>query len=204
MDLDAYRRLPIPDWLHLFCPRCEYPLRGLPEHRCPECGLRFEIDNLITPATPLRPPEITPATRPVPDLGLTCRNCDYPLRGLAADRCPQCGEAFDLAAFIPAEPWVEVAPGRSSTELSLIFMRLRAAGIPCARLDPNDPLESLFGSRGQAFGRASLRVRHDYYLDALHVLRTGPDPDAEPWTCPKCHETVPGNFEICWKCQSPR
>lgn len=24
------------------------------------------------------------------------------------------------------------------------------------------------------------------------------------WTCPHCGEKVPGQFEICWKCESPR
>ncbi len=29
------------------CPRCRYPLRGLPaEHACPECGLRYDQDCL--------------------------------------------------------------------------------------------------------------------------------------------------------------
>ncbi len=30
------------------CPRCEYPLTGLPEnHACPECGLRYDSDSKI-------------------------------------------------------------------------------------------------------------------------------------------------------------
>ena len=31
---------------HLFCPECAYDLVGLPENRCPECGLEFDIDEL--------------------------------------------------------------------------------------------------------------------------------------------------------------
>jgi len=26
----------------LYCPTCEYPLTGLPENRCPECGTTFD------------------------------------------------------------------------------------------------------------------------------------------------------------------
>lgn len=27
---------------------------------------------------------------------------------------------------------------------------------------------------------------------------------AEEWTCEACNETNPGNFDICWSCESPR
>jgi hypothetical protein len=40
--------LPIPD-LGLCCPRCRYVLAGLPQHRCPECGLEFEMEDLLPP-----------------------------------------------------------------------------------------------------------------------------------------------------------
>lgn len=42
-----------PDWTKLeddvFCPLCEYNLRGLAEPRCPECGYRFEWRDLLDP-----------------------------------------------------------------------------------------------------------------------------------------------------------
>jgi predicted amidophosphoribosyltransferase len=200
MALDAYRQLPIPDWLELSCPQCRYLLRGLPEHRCPECGLKFDIDDLITCTTPLRPAEITPATRPVPELGLTCDTCDYPLRGLPGDRCPECGEPFDLAACIPPGAWPSVPAGGSATESQLLFHTLRAEGIPCTLEAVSETLSTLYGlTRGCA-----LRVPRAYYLDALHVIRRREATESPPWTCPDCGEEVPGNFEVCWKCQTPR
>ncbi len=27
---------------------------------------------------------------------------------------------------------------------------------------------------------------------------------AVDWTCPKCNEVVPGNFEVCWQCSTLR
>jgi hypothetical protein len=39
-----------PDWAaqreDLLCPLCEYNLRGLTDPRCPECGYRFDWDQL--------------------------------------------------------------------------------------------------------------------------------------------------------------
>jgi hypothetical protein len=205
MDLDAYRELPIPPWLELSCPKCAYPLRGLPEHRCPECGLTFYIDDLITPLTPLRPPEITARTRPVPDLGLICGKCEYPLKGLPGDRCPECGEAFSLTDFVPPEPWGEVAGAATATEAVLMFSRLRSAGIPCL-LEDAKGVQGAHAADVMVGGPAHkrLRVRRDYYLDALAALSSPIDEPGESWTCPGCSEEVPGNFDICWKCQRAR
>jgi len=44
-DPDA---LPIPA-LGLTCRRCGYLLDCLPQHRCPECGWQFEMDDLVPP-----------------------------------------------------------------------------------------------------------------------------------------------------------
>lgn len=45
-DLDALLINGAPDWerlpFDLCCPRCGYNLRGLPQTRCPECGLKFQ------------------------------------------------------------------------------------------------------------------------------------------------------------------
>jgi hypothetical protein len=43
---------------HALCAGCNYPLRGLTEYRCPECGREFDPDNLVSvnlgrPLTPL-------------------------------------------------------------------------------------------------------------------------------------------------------
>ena len=40
-----------PDWDsipdEILCPLCEYNLRGIPEPRCPECGFKFEWDEVL-------------------------------------------------------------------------------------------------------------------------------------------------------------
>jgi len=200
MNPDAYRQLPIPEWLDLSCPQCGYPLRDLPEHRCPECGLAFDIDDLITPTTPLRPPEITPTTRPVPELGLTCANCDYPLRGLPGGRCPECGEPFDLAACVPSGKWVPIPAGGNQPQAQLVFNALRTEGIPCVLEFASDTLSTMYGFSPAVL----LRVPREYYLDALHFIRSRPEDQPPAWTCVQCGEEVPANFDLCWKCQSPR
>ncbi len=31
-----------------------------------------------------------------------------------------------------------------------------------------------------------------------------PDSEAPSWKCPQCGETVPGTFDVCWKCQTTK
>lgn len=47
MTLDPHA-LPVPD-LGLRCRTCGYLLAGLPQHRCPECGIEFNLDDHIPP-----------------------------------------------------------------------------------------------------------------------------------------------------------
>lgn len=48
-----------PDWTAIDetirCPLCAYNLRGLAKPRCPECGYRFEWDELLDPTKRLHP-----------------------------------------------------------------------------------------------------------------------------------------------------
>jgi len=55
---------------------------------------------------------------------------------------------------------------------------------------------------------ASLCIRDDDDFDeAMRILKEQrPDSpaNAADWICPSCSEKNPANFEICWKCQTPR
>lgn len=56
---------------------------------------------------PVNPPSLTPQY-PAPDAlaEASCPACAYPLRGLMADRCPECGLAFDRQSFQSSKiPW---------------------------------------------------------------------------------------------------
>jgi len=50
---------PPPDWnaieSDVFCPLCDYNLRGLSEPRCPECGFRFDWPDILDPTRRLHP-----------------------------------------------------------------------------------------------------------------------------------------------------
>ncbi|RMF77629.1 MAG: hypothetical protein D6744_11140, partial [Planctomycetota bacterium] len=67
MELDVWQ-LPIPDW-GLTCPRCRYPLRGLPSHRCPECGTDLDMEKLVEPWSRIREPRFDGTQLPIPNFG---------------------------------------------------------------------------------------------------------------------------------------
>lgn len=47
---------------------------------------------------------------PIPDWGLECPQCRYPLVGLPLHRCPECGTEFDMAEIV--KPWHRVRDPR--------------------------------------------------------------------------------------------
>lgn len=53
MNLEATPGQAMPDWSSItediLCPLCEYNLRGVSEPRCPECGYRFEWQEVLDP-----------------------------------------------------------------------------------------------------------------------------------------------------------
>jgi hypothetical protein len=204
MDVPEYKQLPIPNWLELECPRCSYPLQGLPRHRCAECGFDFNIDLLMNDDVPRRPPELTPETRPVPELGLSCGTCGESLTGAMGHTCPACQAPFDLNDAIDRAKWSVLLVRPSQQEASALSLVLRNEGIPFRY--GQQPLATIMGMN--SIGRGGhLKVRRDYFLDALHLLAThlgnNSQNDAE-WICPRCEEHVPAHFDICWNCNSTR
>jgi len=50
-------------------------------------------------------------------------------------------------------------------------------------------------------------VNDEDHAEAVEILRTAKrdaDTPQVDWVCPKCGESVPGNFTSCWKCEQPR
>src|SRR5262245_53620883 len=72
-----------------------------------------------------------PNTLPVPDLGLLCRQCRYPLGGLTQHRCPECGRSFNIDEHIPAGDFPTVIfAGKEIPLTSEIMELMRAYRIP--------------------------------------------------------------------------
>ena len=45
------------------------------------------------------------------------------------------------------------------------------------------------------------------YDEAMALLKSAPESPlavTADWRCPKCGESVPGNFDICWNCSTKR
>lgn len=201
-------QLPVPDW-DLACPHCRYPLRGLPTHRCPECGQELDVGALVRPWTRLREPHFTGSERPLPDFGLSCRRCRRSLQGAAADACPACGEPFNVYARLPRRAWFMVEPWmHPGVAQPLVEMTLEREHIPFVTLDARGFVEVFVGARALA-GR--VLVASEFFFDLLHAMRQAAVElsrnaisSSHEWRCGGCGETVPGHFEVCWNCQSGR
>lgn len=204
MEIDIHQ-LPIPNW-DLACPRCQYSLNGLPQHRCPECGLQLHMDRIVTTATRLRPPHWTGHETPIPRCGLLCQTCRAPLDHLPALACGNCGAAVDPADYRPPREWFEVDTAIAGrVPLIAVEPLLAAEQIPFVREDTKRLREHYFGPE---VASARLRVPSEFFFEVLVLLRRTEDAmdtarsaaDAIGWICPKCHEGVPQHFEMCWNC----
>lgn len=205
MTVDIHQ-LPIPDW-GLQCPGCGYPLRGLPRHRCPECGREFEIAELISPWTRLRDPRFTGAELPLPDFGLPCPACGRPLAGATAPACPACAAPFDPQDWRPTRPWFVV-----DRELCATLPVPGVQALLAAEQVPYMPLTERSAGEiytGQSLVITRLRVPSEFFFEVLWLIRRALAEQAAArrqaaWRCRACGRRNPGNFEVCWNCQAER
>jgi len=160
-----------------------------------------------------------PHVLPVPDLGLVCRRCGYPLAKLTEHRCPECGRAFTLEEYIPSggAPML-IAGGEPVRATQPVIDLLRQYQIPY--IEHLGPFEAVLGSLRLTRQQAAppIGVPRDRYLEAIDLIRRRtfdepmpalPSPptavEAEgEWTCAHCSEANPAHFGLCWQCESPR
>ncbi len=146
---------------------------------------------------------------PVPDLGLACMGCGYPLAGLMSHACPECGAGFSLEAYIPTGDMPTlVADGALVRAERDIIELLQAYRI--TYVEQHGPLALLSHPGMVPNESAALGVMRDQYFEAVDLIRRWrhdePLPPAvellerDPWRCAQCREENPGNFEVCWSC----
>ena len=202
-------RLPIPDW-DLTCPGCGYALKFLAQHRCPECGAAFDMEDVAQTWSRVREPRFCGDELPVPDFGLSCERCGGELAGARARQCPHCKAVFDLQDRRPAKSWFTIAPHLfGKLQLSLVEHLLAGDHIPFIHIDSKTVGELYMG--GHAVGR-KLTVSSEFYFDMCHLLRRTQHEieqkrqagEGLEWRCPACGEEVPGHFDLCWNCQAER
>jgi len=153
-----------------------------------------------------------PNALPIPDLGLRCRRCSYPLVGLSEHRCSECGDVFSMEDYLPdgAFPplYAEGGPVRISHDLRDLF---EAYHLPFIEI--HDPVTSLNIAIGSLVSDKGLPIavpRERYFeaIDLYRRMRHGePLPELpllpehnEPWQCPQCSEENPPAFDLCWQC----
>ncbi len=92
------------------CPECgrEFFSRGfltvsILTRKCVHCGLPLKVRCAWTAEDRARVSEWLHNAgpgQPLPDTGLTCPSCAYPLRGLTEQQCPECGMQFTLKDLV--------------------------------------------------------------------------------------------------------
>jgi hypothetical protein len=88
---------------------------------------------------------------------------------------------------------------------------LEGAGIDC--FIQNENSSANFGAgffwaiQSPVFDPVLCIIDDSRFDEAMSLLETTPAPSVEEgadWRCPKCDETIPGNFEMCWNCSEDK
>ncbi|MEM6755919.1 MAG: hypothetical protein AAF586_02030 [Planctomycetota bacterium] len=163
-------------------------------------------------------PDPTPDA-PLPDLGLACRVCGYPLAGVTRLSCPECGDAFALDDYIPEGAFPPLIADGQAVRYSADLAELFAAyHLPIVEM--HDPIHMIFGGGMVSWSDrtregAAVAVARERWLEAVDLIRrwrqdeelpAPPEPvEAGPdWACAACGEENPGHFQVCWNCTAPR
>ena len=100
----------------------------------------------------------------------------------------------------------EIFVHQDATRVGYYKSILDEAGIP--NLIRNENTHNTMAEMPAAIFFPTLCVLNEEDYDrALELLEQvhQPPPATEPdWTCGRCGEEVPGNFDSCWKCEGPR
>ena len=202
-------QLPIPMW-DLRCPDCHYDLTGLPSHRCPECGLSFDIADVVQSWHRLRAPTFTGREQPVPDFGLECAKCDEPLVGSMGSVCGHCAAPLDLEKVRPTRKWFTLDRMiRRGVPMDLIEALLVEEQVPY-RIEKDQTAGEIFGFT--TMDQVRIRVLSEFFFDFLHLVRIREEEQQsdveraaqDRWTCAECDEKNPGHFDLCWSCSEDR
>jgi hypothetical protein len=98
----------------------------------------------------------------------------------------------------------EVFSTHDPNEAFLVRGLLENAGI--AAVVQNEPLSQMLGEViGDMMPRVCI-VDDSKEKEALEIIADWEheEPDAAPWTCPKCGEKIEGHFTSCWECGTER
>ena len=101
---------------------------------------------------------------------------------------------------------IELFRVRDYTVVGFYQSLLEAEGIPTFVRNENLSLTEV---QIPTFCPALCILNGDDYPRAVEILQSYAAPEqAAPqggdWTCPSCGEENPGNFDLCWSCESPR
>src|SRR5262245_57025867 len=90
---------------------------------------------------------------PIPDLGLHCHQCGYPLAGLTSHCCPECGWQFKMDDLVPPGDFPTlIYAGKEILLTPTVIELLRRARIPF--MESIGTTENLYGIAGATNRRA--------------------------------------------------
>lgn len=135
-----------------------------------------------------------------------CIGCDYPLDGLSANTCPECGRGFDLRNIVTYRHVASPVVLQDAVRLSQL--PISAAVALCARLEAHGLAAAMHEQRGGVIGyaelpSASVWVERGDEARATELMQA-PQEDHAPWACPMCDEMIEGQFAVCWNCGQER
>ena len=135
--------------------------------------------------------------RPTPFV--TCPRCEVPLQYTGTRRFHEgtgvwdlLGDAWELWELFKNREHYDVYVCRRCGRIEFFIDGIGEA----LRGEPSEPepiVQPLISQTSTADGAPFDLQRHE------PLTATGPD-----WRCPSCGETVPGNFDVCWNCQTSR
>jgi hypothetical protein len=138
-----------------------------------------------------------------------CSVCGYPLCGLPAGRCPECGHHFDPAD--PASvrhdtgPIMRIHVANDLSEAEAFCHMLRESRIQARALGEGEG--RVIGGTDRGFtiwvGRRHAQRAREIIAGQLEAARRLAQ-DRSAWNCPGCHEDIEGQFDTCWNCEAQR